>query len=145
MVTRRASFRSSSVFTGAVVVIVSVGGYLAFLGWHRQKWRGTDGYLHGPFHTWEVACLAALLLITAFWAGWLGQFVVGAFTATVCLTTIWSADASDEPDPNLWPTGAVLLALATFVGFFVVGLCAALIRKRLRPYAHGALPLPPPS
>ena len=116
----------------SVVALVSVGGYLAFLGWHRQKWLGADGYEHGPFHVWQVACLAVLLLSTAIWAGWRGQFVVAALTATVCLTAIWSADASHVQDPNLWPIGAVLLAVGILGGFLLVGLCASLTRGRLR-------------
>src|SRR5258708_39472635 len=97
--------------TAAVVGGVSVGGYLAFLGWDRHKTLGADGYLHGPYEAWQVVALVLLLAGVAGWSGWRHDQVVGSLIATATVTIAWSIDAAtDRQNDGRGPVGRVLAA-----------------------------------
>jgi hypothetical protein len=120
--------------TAAVAGGVSAGGYLAFLGWDRHKTLGADGYLHGPYETWQVVALVLLLAGVAGWSGWRHDQVIGSLIATATVTIAWSIDAAtDRENDGLWPVGSFLVAIGTLAGSLLVsGLAWRVTRHRSR-------------
>lgn len=110
------------------LALATLVNYLVWLGWDQQKDIGPDGSVSGPYQSWQViGLILTMVLITAV-AGWCGHpWVAGIVTAAV-LTLCWSVDAATDADSDgLWPVGAVLVAVGSFIGLtFVAHLAAAL-------------------
>lgn len=119
--------------TAAVVCLASLAGYLALLGWDQQKTLGSDGYLHGPYEPWQVVALCAVVGAAAAWAGWRRDRLVGSAAAAVTMTLAFSIDAAtDRQNDGLWPIGAFVVLVATFVGFWLCATVGAWLRERRR-------------
>jgi hypothetical protein len=120
--------------TAAVAGGVSAGGYLAFLAWDQHQAPGADGYLHGPYETWQVVAFVLLLAGVAGWSGWRHHQVTGSLIATAAVTIAWSADAAtDRGNDGLWPVGSFLVAIGTLAGSLLVsGLAWRVTRHRPR-------------
>lgn len=134
--------RPSSVGTAALAALLTVLSYLGWLGWDQHKYRvpGTTR-VEGPYEPWQVVGLAVTLAAVAAALAWRRMSVAATLTITVVLTLAWSVDAATETsqDANLWPVGAVFLAVGTMAGMVVVcalseGLRTLISRRR----PHGA-------
>lgn len=121
-----------SLVAAAVVAAVTVLGYLGWLGWDQKRHRvpGTSTF-EGPYETWQVIGLAATLTVLAVVVTWRGQGGAAAVTIPPVLTVSWSIDASGDKviGANMWPVGAVFLALASVTGVLVVWGVTAAIRR----------------
>jgi hypothetical protein len=110
-----------------VAVVLTVVGYLAWLGWDQQ--RSPDGT--GLYEAWQVVGLALTLAAVAAVASWrsrdIAQSMVVAISMAVAVTGAASIDwATDTtPDANLWMVGAILLFGGATLGLWIV---AALTR-----------------
>ncbi|MFI2754907.1 hypothetical protein ACGIF2_15865 [Cellulomonas sp. P22] len=128
----RASRGRTALLTGAVTAVA----YLALLGWDQVKTVTPDGSATGPYEAWQVVVLVLVLAGTAAVAGWHRRTWVATLTMTVVLTLCWSYDAATDPadlNDGLWPVGALLVLIGTFVGAAVVaGVAAAVARRRAR-------------
>ena len=112
--------------TAAIVALLTLGAFFAFLAWDRHKTRGSDGYLHGPYEPWQVIAVVVVIAGAAVWAGRRGNWVTGTVVATVAMTVAWSVNAATDPDNDgLWPVGALLVCLGTLLGFFLVSTMVA--------------------
>lgn len=112
-------------------MFVTTGGYLILLGWHE---------LHG-YNRSRVADLGLVLAVLAAWTGWRRPFVIGSLVLTATLVVLWSIDAATGPSDgaNLWPVGAIMLAVTTAAGaFFVSWLVWVLRTAHLRHAADRA-------
>jgi hypothetical protein len=146
---------ASRAVTVAVVVGGAAGAYLLALGWHRQKHLGADGYLHGPYSAGQITLVAAVLVVLALWARSRGAVGLGAVAATITVDVLFSVEADTDPQSDgLWPVGALLVAVATYGGFWLVGILYSLaVRARwdgasdrgprcCRPPNHGCRAVP---
>jgi predicted anti-sigma-YlaC factor YlaD len=119
--------------TAAVLVAAVTGlGYLGWLGWdqHKERIPGTSSY-HGPYQSWQVVGLAATLGLLAIGAAWRGVGRVAIATIPLVLTVAWSYNAAtaQTSGANLWPVGAVVLALGSLLAtVFTVALTAGVRR-----------------
>ena len=110
-----------------VAVVLTVVGYLAWLGWDQQ--RSPDGT--GLYEAWQVVGLALTLAAVAAVASWrsrdIAQSMVVAISMAVAVTVAASIDwATDTtPDANFWMVGAILLFGGATLGLWIV---AALTR-----------------
>ena len=107
---------------------VAAGDYLLWLGWHRQKHLNSAGTLSGPYETWQVlgvvAVLAAAVVLAARRRHWVATAAV-PITATV----VFSIEAAtDSLADGLWPVGALLLLLFASLGTWLVAYAARLRR-----------------
>lgn len=123
-------WRRQRLVVAGVVAIVTAGGYLLLLGWHELR----------DYDRSHVAYFALVLALLAAWAGWRRPFVIGSLALTATLVVLWSIDAATGPSDgaNLWPVGAIMLAVATAAGAFLVswlawGLRTALLRRAADP------------
>jgi hypothetical protein len=114
------------VATVCVVGLLTLGGYLAFLGWDQHKSLGSDGYLHGPYQPWQVVALVIVMAGAAVWTGRRHDQALGTVVATAVVTIAWSVDAAtDRENDGLWPIGALGVAVGTALGFLLVSNLAA--------------------
>jgi hypothetical protein len=123
--------------------------WLGWLGWHRRSTRGADGYLHGPYHPWQVVGLIVVLGLIAAVLGRANKAVLGAGIVTVVMTLSFASDATAHPEDNdgLWPFGAYLLALGTYGGVCAVAVVAGSIGRQasaMRWRPPPGWPAPPP-
>ncbi|HEY8302489.1 MAG TPA: SDR family NAD(P)-dependent oxidoreductase [Jatrophihabitans sp.] len=83
----------------AIVLLVTVAGYLLLLGWHRLQ----------EYQTGKVWALIGVLAALAGWYGWCGQVAVGALAQALILTVMWSVDATTSSTgggDGMWLAGA---------------------------------------
>lgn len=107
----------------AAVVAVTAAGYLTLVGWHQQE----------VYQTWKVWTLAGVLAVLAVWSGWIGGGASGSTSQVVALTVLWSADAATDPHvigANMWPAGALLLAIGAAAGAFTLSALATGLRTQ---------------
>lgn len=101
---------SARLGTGAVVAVLTVVGYLAWLGWdqHKDRIPGTSNF-EGPYQPWQVLGLAVTLAAIAVAVAWRDMAAVAIVTIPVVLTVAWSIDAADPASgtvgANMWPIG----------------------------------------
>ncbi len=121
-----------SLVAAVMVAAVTVLSYLGWLGWDQKRHRvpGTSN-IEGPYETWQVFGLAATLTVLAIVVTWRGQGGAAALTIPPVLTVSWSIDAADDKviGANLWPVGALFLALASITGVLVVWGVTEAIRR----------------
>lgn len=112
------------VLTVAVVVVATLANYVGWLGWDTTKELGPDGYLHGPYEPWQVVGVVLVLGVIAAAAGWRRHPWVAVAVTTTVMTASFSVQGATEPrNDGLWPIGAFMVAIGTFLG---VGLVAFL-------------------
>jgi hypothetical protein len=110
--------------TVAVVVVATFANYVGWLGWDTTKEIGPDGNLHGPYEPWQVVGVVLVLGVIAVAAGWRRHpWVAVAVTTTVMTVSISVQGATEPRNDGLWPIGAFMVAIGTFLG---VGLVAFL-------------------
>ncbi len=109
-----------------LVGLATLANYVGWLGWDQQRNVGWNQQ-PGPYETWQIVGLVAVLVVIAAVAGWRGRASAGAASATVVMTLCFAIDAASEPaqyNDGLWPVGALLVAGGTFVGVKFVATCA---------------------
>lgn len=107
----------------AIVLVVTVAGYLLLLGWHHLQ----------EYQTGKVWALIGVLAALAAWYGWRGQSLVGALTQALVLTVMWSVDATSDSTgggDGMWLAGAIFVFVGTFVGAASVAVVAAAVATR---------------
>lgn len=117
--------------TVVTVAVATLVGYLALLGWDQRYDTAPNGIDEsGPYSTWQVVCLVAVLVGCAAWGGWHGRVGATAVVVTTVLTISWSVNAvlSAGGDQGLWPIGAISIAVWTGLGTAVVALVARTAR-----------------
>lgn len=107
-------------------------GWWALLGWDTKKTRGSDGYLHGPYETWQVIALVIVLGLLAVWLGHKESLIAGPVTAAIMLAVCFGVSAQFDPEHDgLWVAGALSLAIGSFAGISLVALITRLIEGRV--------------
>jgi hypothetical protein len=124
--------------------VATAASWLAWFGWHRAKTLGPDGYLHGPYESWQVAGFVLILGAIAAVLGWVGQVFSGVAVVTVVTTLAFSSDALADTKNNdgLWLVGAILVAVGTFCWVCAIGAVSRSVRRRLRPNSQCSAPSP---
>lgn len=123
---------SVTVVAGAVALGTLIA-YLAWLGWDQTKELGADGYLHGPYQSWQVAGLVITIVALASIGGRLMPPLLSAFVISVVLTLTWSVDAATDPgmeNDGLWPIGSIMIAAGSFTAVWVVASASAVWTRR---------------
>ncbi|XVQ11309.1 hypothetical protein ACQP1W_01675 [Spirillospora sp. CA-255316] len=124
---------ASHLGVAVLVFVVSMLNWLAWLGWDQKRDVQPDGHETGPYHAWQVAGLALVLLGVAAVAVW-GRRVVAALAGSVLGTTLAAGlDWSGDDGSGLWVIGVTILALGVLgAGGFAMGLASALVPDRLK-------------
>jgi hypothetical protein len=123
---RTAELTSRHVWPTAVLVGVGTfANYIGWLGSDQTKTLGSDGYLHGPYEPWQIVGAVLVLVLIAGVAGWRRHPWTAVATATLVMTVSFSLTAATDPrSDGLWPIGAFIVAVGTFLGVGVVALVA---------------------
>jgi len=130
--------RGSRTLAAATLALATVLNYAVWLAWDQQKdFNPVTNRETGPYEAWQVIGAALVLAVLAFAAGWRRQPVLATIVIPVVFTTCWSVDAATQvtPDANLWPIGAVALAMGTLAGaalFALAGFAIPSWRDRAR-------------
>jgi hypothetical protein len=130
--------------TFLAVVLASTVAYGALLGWDQDKDVDPNGGLTGPYQAWQVVLLAVVLAGAAVLVGWEQTPWIAAVAATVAMTVCFSVDAATDPpatNDGLWPVGAFLVAIGTYLGMAAIGLCALAAKKAWIEARRGRLEL----
>lgn len=121
-----ASALAKSVIVLVAILGASIATYAALLGWDRSYDRDPiTGDLSGPYGLWQVVGCAVVLAFIALSGGRSLMALSGrrfcSVTVTVVAMTIgftaaWSYGAAtlDTTGVNLWPIGAVMVAVGVF-------------------------------
>ncbi len=115
--------------------LVTIAAYLSWLRWHDQDYYydAAVGANQGPYHPWQVVGLAVTLGLVALIGGWLKRPGTTTLVMTVVLVIVWSLDNSYEPGPgpntNMWPVGAMFLAVGSVFGFGLMALLGMGLRR----------------
>ncbi len=132
---------TSSAWAALALGVATVLTYLAWLGWDRQ--RDLDPVTRqtsGPYEAWQIIGVVAVLALLAGSAAWFGHPRVAVAVIPAAFTLCWSVGASTDPDvvgANLWPIGAVGVALGSLMGTLLVAAVISAIRSRH--FGHGRL------
>jgi hypothetical protein len=119
-----------------MLVAATVLDYLAWLAWDQTKdVNPVTSKETGPYESWQVIGVGALLLLLALVAGWQRHPVLAIAVIPTVFTACWVLDAATEPTPdaNLWPIGAAFLATGCLLGAVTcatIGFAARVIRDR---------------
>ena len=109
-------------WTAVLVGAATLANYLGWLGWDQTKYRGPDGYLHGPYESWQFVGLALGLAVIAAMAGWRHRPWEAVVSATVVMMLCFAvAGAMDPRNDGLFVVGAFVAAGHTFT---LVGIAA---------------------
>ncbi len=110
--------------------------YLLWLAWdQRRVVNPVTGAETGPYEPWQVVGVGAVLLFLALVVGWKRHAVLAVIVIPTAFTACWIIDAATQqtPDANLWPIGAIYLAVGCVLGtafFAVLGVGARALRDR---------------
>ena len=109
-------------WTTVLVGIATLVNYLGWLGWDQTKYRGSDGYLHGPYEPWQFARVVLGLAVIAAVAGWRHHPWEAVVSATVVMMLCVAVDGAMDPNADgLFIIDAFVAAGHTFS---IVGLAA---------------------
>ena len=115
---------TSSLQAAAALVAATALTYMVWLGWDRQ--RDVDPVTHetsGPYEVWQVIGVAAVLALLAGTAAWLRHPMAAIVVIPVTFIVCWSVGAATDTHvvgANLWPIGAVGVAVGCLAGTAVV-------------------------
>jgi hypothetical protein len=103
-------------WTAVVVGLATLANYVGWLGWDQTKHLGPDGNLHGPYDPWQVVGAALVLAVIAAVAGWRRHPWDAVAMTTLVMTVCFSVTgATDSRSDGLWPIGAFMVAVGTFL------------------------------
>ena len=117
----------------AVSGVLAVLVYLAFLGWDRDTdVDAVTGSTSGPYETWQVVGCTLVLGLLALPGGRAQRAWGTAAAVTIGFTAAWSVGAATAggEDANLWPIGAALTAVGTFLWTALVAVVAGRLTRR---------------
>jgi hypothetical protein len=107
--------------TAAVVVVLSVVAWAAWLGWDQEYYLDpATGTSAGPYRPWQVVGCVLTLLVAAVLAGWVLRAAVAALLVTVPFTVCWAVAAGSQDETGLFLVGALLIAGGLFLGSWAV-------------------------
>ena len=115
---------------------VSIGAWLAWLGYHRLKAVDpVTGNESGPYEPWQVAGLVLTLAACLVVVARTGHPFLAATGSVAGLLAVAAADWSTTPteDANLWLVSVLAMAVVAVPASIVVTLAATRIPKRGRP------------
>jgi hypothetical protein len=116
--------------TAVAVALATLVNYVGWLGWDTEKYTGSDGYLHGPYESWQVVGLALMLAVITAVVGWRGHGWVAVVVTALVMTLCFSVQANADPrNDGLWPIGAIMLALGTSASLGLVAAAAGALRR----------------
>lgn len=137
-----ASLLARSVIVFVAILGASIATYVTLLGWDRSYDRDpVTGELSGPYELWQVVGCAVVLAFIALAGGRFLMVLSGkrscCITVTVAAMTIgftaaWSYGAAtlDSTGANLWPIGAVMVAVGVFGWSACFGVLGAYLPDR---------------
>jgi hypothetical protein len=106
------------------MAIVAGADYLAWLGWHRHKHLNAAGDLTGPYETWQVLGVIAVLVGAVFFAT-RRRRPIATVSVPIVVTALFTIQAvSDEPNDGLWGVGALFLLAVASIGTWLVVLAS---------------------
>lgn len=109
-------------WTTVLVGVATLVNYLGWLGWDQTMYRGPDGYLHGPYESWQFVGVVLGLAVIAAVAGWRHRPWEAVISATVVMMLCVVVDGAMDPlNDGLFIIGAFVAAGHTFS---IVGLVA---------------------
>jgi len=115
------------------LAVIAAPDYLVWLGWHRHKHLNSAGTLSGPYETWQVLGVVAVLAGVSVFAARRGHWFATTASVPVAVTTMFSIEAATNVDGDgLWPVGALLVLLLSGLGTWLVAYAA---RPRQRDFA----------
>lgn len=121
----------------AVLAAATAANYLAWLGWDHNYYVDAQGNVAGPYQPWQVVGLVLVVGVLAGVAGWRRCAWAALLVIPTVLTICFSITGITEPNNDgLWPVGAFLVAIGSFLGVSLVALPAEAIRRRI---GEGAL------
>lgn len=113
--------------------LLTLAAYLSWLGWHDVDYYydQASGRQQGPYHPWQVVGLGSTLALLALAGGFLRRPGSTAAVMTFGLVVVWSLDHSYTPTPgaNLWPVGAIFLAVGSALGLSVAAYIGLGLRR----------------
>lgn len=124
--------RSGPDLTATWVGLATFANVIGWLGWHRPKYFGSDGYLHGPYQRWQIVGLVLALGLIAVVVGWRGRPRVAVVTITLVMTVSFFVQGATDPrSDGLFPVGSALVALGTYTFVAIVAGAANALRQWL--------------
>jgi len=135
--------RRSPEGVGTCVAIATVVAYGAWLGWDQVKDVAPDGSTSGPYQTWQVLGLGAVLAVIGIAGGWVGRPLVTGFVSAAFMGLCFAIDgATDPPQQNdgLWTIGAFAVTLAGLLFVVPVACATAALVARLTNGAGAGAP-----
>jgi hypothetical protein len=120
-----------------LLVTLTAGNYLVWLGWDQRYDVDAEGVVTGPYEPWQVIGLAVVLGGLAAFAGGRRQPEVAVAAIPVVITVCFAVDAATQTDTHgasLWPIGVGLVAVGSLAGTAAVAnLVAAIAWRHERP------------
>lgn len=114
--------RETAWFVG--LAVIAAADYLVWLGWHRHKHLSSAATLSGPYETWQVLGVVAVLAAAIVFAARRGHWIATA-SVPIAVTTLFSVEAATDPlADGLWPVGAFLVLLLSSLGTWLVAYAA---------------------
>lgn len=115
-----------------VAGILTIAAYLGWLGWHDVDYYYDSSGRQGPYYPWQVGGLGVTLGVLALTGGFFRKHGSTATAITVVLVVVWSLDHSYQPEPadaNLWPVGAMFLAVGSALGLSLAAYIGLVLRR----------------
>jgi hypothetical protein len=123
---------AAAALVGITLAVLTTVTYLAFLAWDQHK-DIAFGNVTGPYQAWQIVGVVLALGALAGMAGWHGQAGTATAVIPTVFTTCWIIDAvTDEWNDGLWPIGAGLVAIGSFLGIGGAALLAVACRDHLQ-------------
>jgi hypothetical protein len=120
---------AAAALLGMTLAVLTTVTYLAFLAWDQHKDIDPFGNVTGPYQAWQIVGVVLALGAVAGMAGWHDQAGTAIAVIPTVFTTCWIIDAvTDEWNDGLWPIGAGLVAIGSFLGIGGAALVAMACR-----------------
>jgi hypothetical protein len=124
---------TAAALVGVSLALLTTATYLAFLAWDQHQDIDATGNVTGPYQAWQIVGVVLALGASAGLAGWHGQARIATAAIPTVFTTCWIIDAATaEWNDGLWPIGAVMVAVGSFVGIGVAAFLAAAGREHVK-------------
>lgn len=134
----RATAKHRLAWTAALLLGPTVG-YFALFSWDHER-KYPYGETSGPYGTWQIALLLAILLPLVVTAARRSMPVLATVLISTTLTFWFAQDWAQTDDSGLYAVGVIMLAVGSLVGVgFVAALARSWQRSNPRP-GNGAEP-----
>lgn len=118
--------------TAAAQAVAAVFVHAVLFAWDRDSdVDPVTGSTSGPYDTWQVVGATLALGVLAYAGGRVRQAGLSAAAISLGFTLAWSVDAATATtdDANLWPIGAVLTLIGTWLWTLFIAL---VVQRRTR-------------